>query len=101
MLLNDSTIKQLIPEIVSLGGWVNGSLYLQTIEIFGILPVPPPVQTAIGMLVYILELSFSYTSGQNMITSHVILPSYFLHISIRNMILHPVSTEQLGCSREF
>jgi hypothetical protein len=56
MLLNYSTIRQLIPEVVPLGGWVNGNLYLQTTEIFGILPVPPPVQTAIGMLVYTPDL---------------------------------------------
>jgi hypothetical protein len=32
--------------------WVNGNLYVQTTEVFGILPIPDPVQAFSGILKY-------------------------------------------------
>ncbi|KAF8224327.1 hypothetical protein L208DRAFT_1512518, partial [Tricholoma matsutake] len=48
-LLNNSYTRQLVPEAQSAIGWVNGNLYTQTTEVFGILPVPSDVQTSAGM----------------------------------------------------
>lgn len=49
-LLNSDIIQKLVPGTQSLAGWVNGGLYVQTTETFGILPVPFNVQLSTGLL---------------------------------------------------
>ena len=49
-LLNSDLTQELVPGATPLAGWVNGDLYVQTTEVFGILPVPSNVQTSAGML---------------------------------------------------
>lgn len=55
-LLNSERIRQLIPKSQPVARWVNGDLYIQTTEVFGILPVPDPVQVASGILKYDSQL---------------------------------------------
>ena len=39
------------------GGWINGNNFVRSTERFGILPLPPPQQEKLGMLVYNAEFS--------------------------------------------
>lgn len=48
-LLNHDLTRKLIPSSQPAAGWVNGNLYTQTTEVFGILPIPAIVQTSAGM----------------------------------------------------
>ncbi len=41
--------KEAIPQSKLITGWVNGNLYVQTTEAFGILAVPPDVRAQCGM----------------------------------------------------
>jgi hypothetical protein len=50
MLLNSDIIRKLVPTSSTLKGWVNGNLYVQTTETFGILPVPSNVQESTDIL---------------------------------------------------
>ncbi|KAF8876293.1 hypothetical protein CPB84DRAFT_1852998 [Gymnopilus junonius] len=66
-LLNSEKIRQLIPKSQPVARWVNGNLYVQTTEVFGILPVPDPVQTLSGILKYDQELKpeqYSYLASK-------------------------------------
>jgi hypothetical protein len=49
-LLNNNCTRQLVPLAQPMVGWVNGNLYTQTTEVFGILPIPSDVQTSAGMI---------------------------------------------------
>ncbi|KAJ7579953.1 hypothetical protein C8J56DRAFT_1058250 [Mycena floridula] len=51
-LLNSELIKQLIPSSSPLAGWVNGDLYVQTKEVFGILPIPESVKLSSHIIAY-------------------------------------------------
>jgi len=51
-LLNSEKIHQLVPKSQPVARWVNGNLYVQTTEVFGILPIPDPVQAFSGILKY-------------------------------------------------
>lgn len=51
-LRNHHLTRLTIPESTTATGWVNGDLYVQTTEVYGILPVPDNVQLSAGMLVY-------------------------------------------------
>jgi len=50
--LNSEKIHQLVPKSQPVARWVNGNLYVQTTEVFGILPIPDPVQAFSGILKY-------------------------------------------------
>lgn len=49
-LLNSELTQELVPGSTPLAGWVNGNLYIQTTEVFGILPVPLNIQMSTGMI---------------------------------------------------
>lgn len=51
-LLNSEAIRQAIPKSSPVANWVNGSMYVQTTEVFGILPIPDNVRVATGLLAY-------------------------------------------------
>ena len=51
-LQNHHLTRLTIPESKMATGWVNGDLYVQTTEVYGILPVPDSVQLSAGMLAY-------------------------------------------------
>jgi hypothetical protein len=45
-------IRQLIPSSSPLSGWINGDLFVQTKEIFGILPIPDAVKLSSHIIPY-------------------------------------------------
>ena len=51
-LQNHHLTRLTIPESTTATGWVNGDLYVQTTEVYGILPVPDNVLLSAGMLAY-------------------------------------------------
>ena len=48
-LINHELTQKLIPSGQPAAGWVNGNLYVQTAEVFGILPIPAIIQTSAEM----------------------------------------------------
>lgn len=51
-LLNLDKIRIHVPQSVPVSNWVNGDLYTQTTEVFGILPVPDDVRLRCGILAF-------------------------------------------------
>jgi len=52
-----STHFSIIPAEFGLGGWLNGDKYLRSAELFGILPLPSPTQTHLGLLPFHSEFA--------------------------------------------
>jgi hypothetical protein len=51
-LLNSDLVRRGVPNSLPISNWVNGNLYVQTAEVFGILPVPDDVRLAFGLLAF-------------------------------------------------
>jgi hypothetical protein len=59
--------RDLVPDSQVIQGWVNGTMYVPTKEIFGILPIPDDIRTKTAMQPYI--------SGNTEKTKHFYLAS--------------------------
>ena len=52
-------MAELVPDARQISGWVNGNLYQQTSEVFGILPIPDDIRSNSGMQPFVPATDFS------------------------------------------